>query len=307
MKKLTILMICCALMLAGCNNNGSSKSVSSEEPNSKNDDKKFFDIDKIDLESKGYENLADIAYGKIDEIEGKTTVFLTYYQNEPEISFYLAAKIMQLLDNNANLLITWDKKDYDINEEKMNKVGKDNFESIFPNDWHDVIKKSLSTGNSIEDFISKSSSDMIDKVTQKFVSKYLEDNQEKVISQKEYKIDEEKISISLKEKNDKTKINAYGHAKTEEKACLMLTVFKTSFDKLSVDEYSITIFCGELFLSYAITDGEIYISGSNKDGSLALSMPDWVVSEFTMPQEEMDSYASEMLSILKEFGGNMEQ
>lgn len=306
MKKLITLIMCCALMLSGCKNDKDSSKIVLPEKTIENNSEKVFDVDKKDLESKGYENLADIAYGKIDETEGKTTVFLTYYRNEPEKSFYLAAKIMQLLDNNVNLFITWNKKDYDINEEKMNEAGENNFESIFPNDWHDVIKKSLSNGSSIGDFVSKSSADIIDKVAEKFVSEYLEKSTLNIISQKEYEIDGEKVSVSFEEKNNKIKINTYGYTKTEEKACLMLTVFKTSFDELGVDEYSITIFCGELFLSYAMTDGEIYISGNNKDGSMTLSMPDWIVSEFTMPEEEINSYASEILSVLKEFSKNME-
>jgi len=120
MKKLIALIMCSILMLTGCKNDkASNKNVSSKET-SQNNIEKVFDVDKKGLESKGYENLADIAYGRITEIEGKITVFLAYYQNEPEISFYLLAKIMQLLDNNVNFLITWDSKDYDINEEKIN-------------------------------------------------------------------------------------------------------------------------------------------------------------------------------------------
>lgn len=298
MKKITSLIICCILILTGCGNIKISKELIDKNDNKENS----FNINKKDLELKGYKNIDDIAYGKINETKGKTTVFLIYCKNEPRISLYLATKIMQLLDNNANLLITWDGKDYDISEEKMNETAEGDFKSLFPSAWHEVIEKTLSSESGIGDFVSESLTDEINKSVESFVYDYLEKSTLSIISQKEYEIDGEKISISLEENNGKIEITVWANAKTEEKACLMLTVLKTSFDKLSTDGYNITILCGKLSVSYIMIDEEIYISGNNKDGSFTLSMPDWVVSEFSMSEEEINSYASEILMVLKDFG-----
>lgn len=123
-----------------------------------------------------------------------------------------------------------------------------------------------------------------------------------VITQKEYEIDGEKAMLSLSEKDEEININFYGRANTEEKASLMLAILLSSFKGLPVDGYSVVVWCGDLSVSYLTTDNGYLVNGTNKDGSNTLELPDWIVSEFTIPEGEMDLYTNEVLSIVQDFG-----
>lgn len=128
-----------------------------------------------------------------------------------------------------------------------------------------------------------------------------EESETNIIFQKEFLVDNQRLTLFLSEEDENLEINAWGNADTEEKATLMLVVFISAFDDLNID-YSIFIMCGEKSVLYSKSAGSIIVSGSNKDGSPTLSMPDWVVSEFTMSEEELNNYSAEILTDIKEFG-----
>lgn len=122
------------------------------------------------------------------------------------------------------------------------------------------------------------------------------------IKKKGFIVDGEELNVAIVEEDNKMRLVAFGHAKTEEKACLMLSVLKTSFDKIdTVAGYDIVVFCEKLLVTYKTTDNGFEVFGTNKDGSLAYSAPDWLVADFTMSEDEMNSYAEEILIALKEF------
>lgn len=132
------------------------------------------------------------------------------------------------------------------------------------------------------------------------------ENDTNVLFQKEYEVDGENIRISMIEKDEKLGITIFANAKDEEKACLMLTCCVTLLDEIKPDEYSIAITVGEKNVMY-FKDGEkTTMSGSNNDGSLALSAPDWLVTEFTMSEDEMNSFTGEITNTLKDFGESTE-
>lgn len=128
-----------------------------------------------------------------------------------------------------------------------------------------------------------------------------EESKTNIFFQKEFMVDNQRLTLFLSEEDENLEINAWGNADTEEKATLMLAVFKSAFDDSNID-YSIFIMCGEKSIMYLKRAGSIIVSGSNKDGSPTLSMPDWVVSEFTMPEEKFNNYSAEILTAIKEFG-----
>lgn len=128
-----------------------------------------------------------------------------------------------------------------------------------------------------------------------------EESETNIIFQKEFFVDNQKLTLFISEEEENVKISAWGNADTEEKATLMLIIFKSQFDDLNVD-YSIWVMCGEQNILYLKNGENTIISGSNKDGSMTFSMPDWVVSELTMSEEEVNNYSVEILKAIKEFG-----
>lgn len=132
------------------------------------------------------------------------------------------------------------------------------------------------------------------------------ENGENILFKKEYEIDGENISISMDEENEKLGMNIFAHAKDEEKACIMLACYITLLDDIEPDKYNLVIMVGEKSVMY-FKDGEkITISGNNKDGSLSLSAPDWIVTEFTMSEDEMNSFTDEIINTMKDFGESAE-
>lgn len=126
------------------------------------------------------------------------------------------------------------------------------------------------------------------------------------IFQKEYEVDGEKINISLDENDGKMSIDIFGNTKDEEKASIMLACFKKSLSEISIDGYSITIKTGEASVIYKESEGNNTLMGTNRDGSIAFSTPDWLVTEFTMPEEEINSFTDEIINTMEDFGESAE-
>ncbi len=126
------------------------------------------------------------------------------------------------------------------------------------------------------------------------------------IFQKEYEVDGEKINISLDENDGKMSIDIFGNTKDEEKASIMLACFKKSLSEISIDGYSITIKTGEASVIYKESEGNNTLMGTNRDGSISFSTPDWLVTEFTIPEDEMNSFTGEIINTIKDFGENAE-
>lgn len=132
------------------------------------------------------------------------------------------------------------------------------------------------------------------------------ENDTNVLFKKEYEVDGEKINISLDENDGKMSIDIFGNTKDEEKASIMLACFKKSLSDISIDGYSITIKTGEASVIYKESEGNNTLMGTNRDGSIAFSTPDWLVTEFTMPEDEMNSFTGEIINTIKDFGENAE-
>lgn len=187
-----IAMLLLCILLIGCSNTNNAN-------NTKNT--KEFSVDEKELEDNGYEKLADIAYGKIEDNGDKPKVYLVYRQQEPELAFYLMNTIMQKFELKCDFTITWNGEEYIFDDETANDFTEETFSDAFPKDWHEVIKD-VQSGIKINDFVTKSSADIIDDTVEKFVSEYLEKDQQDIILSKEYEFENGTISMSLS-KDDK--------------------------------------------------------------------------------------------------------
>lgn len=127
-----------------------------------------------------------------------------------------------------------------------------------------------------------------------------------VLFQKEYEVDGEKVNISMNGNEENIEINVFGNAKDEEKASIMLACYKKILGEISIDGYSITIKTGEASVIYNEKGEENKIMGTNKDGSIAFSAPEWIVTEFTMTEEEMNSFTDEIINTMEDFGESAE-
>lgn len=132
------------------------------------------------------------------------------------------------------------------------------------------------------------------------------ENNTNVLFQKEYEVDGEKVNISMNGNEENIEMNIFGNAKDEEKASIMLACYKKILGEISIDGYSITIKTGEASVIYTETGEENKIMGTNKDGSIAFSAPDWLVTEFTMTEEEMNSFTDEIINTMEDFGESAE-
>ncbi len=119
-----------------------------------------------------------------------------------------------------------------------------------------------------------------------------ENEEIKIIYNKDYELDGEKIKIILDENN---KVTVFGNTKTEEKASLLLTTFTT--DMYGID-YSIAVMCNDLFMT---ASSDATVSGKNKDGSIAYGAPDWYEFPEDELREELKNYKDEIKEIENDF------
>ena len=136
MKK-SLLLFCSlsifCLSLIGCSN------INTEE-------NKEFNINSEQLESDGYEKIADIAYGKIEKEEDKTTIYLTYINDNPKLAIYLMSSIMEETNYESDFVIKWNGKEYPFNDEIANKYTEDNYLDAFPSDWRESFLEAQNNG-----------------------------------------------------------------------------------------------------------------------------------------------------------------
>lgn len=126
-----------------------------------------------------------------------------------------------------------------------------------------------------------------------------------IISKKEYETDGGNMIIAILEDDGKGEFYIFGTANTEEKASIMFATILSKFDNKGdiFNRYSIHVSCESGSISYIDDKDEdnIVITGTNKDGSLSFSTPDWIITEFTMPEEEFNEYTNEIINALLDF------
>ena len=123
---------------------------------------------------------------------------------------------------------------------------------------------------------------------------------------KEYEVDGEKVNISMQETDGEISIDVFGNAKDEEKASIMFSAYGVLLNEIGIEKYNITVKTNGHGVIYTKDGDKITIMGDNKDGSFSMSAPDWVVEEFTIPEEEVKAYYEEVSNTLKDFGEQME-
>lgn len=302
MKKILMILLC-ALMLMGCGEKNTS------DENGRKTVEKEFDVDVDALEKDGYTQLSEIAYGKIEDGGSIPTVYLTYCQNSPELSFYVISAITQefFQDLSPNFIIDWNGETYKYGDNMPDDVTEEEALDYFPSEWKMVIESVLK-GGSVDSLVSKQSADIIDEDVEEFVNDYLENGTKEIISYEKYSIDGGDLTLSLSKQDEELKFEVNASAVTEDKAYLILSVFVAEFDGLSDEFYhsSITIEYGDLRAVYQqISDDNKSISGLNKDGTFTMEMPDWLdkdINNLNMPDEEIEECILELETNIKSFG-----
>lgn len=106
--------------------------------------------------------------------------------------------------------------------------------------------------------------------------------------------------------NERGGINIIGNAKDEEKASIMFSCYATLLNDIGIEKCNITIMTNGHGVIYTKYGEKTIIMGNNKDGSFCESAPDWIVTEFTMLEEEVNVYTEEITKTLKDFGESAE-
>lgn len=317
-KKLICLLLCC-MMLCGCGN--TEKNIDSAQSTT--------NVDEEKLKSEGYTDLAGIAYGKMSNDSEIQKISLIYLSDNAELSTYLYLKMIDELSNKdvfPAFSVTWEEKEYNIDAEEMNTKDFNSFISLYPEKWKDVMKKLNDEGLTIDYLVDKGSADLIDGAVEEFVSNHVKvdkiemdlntsgDTNEgngNIILSKDYEIDGEKATITFSEREGKYKISIIAKAVNEEKVSIILLQSMTIFDNLknenAVYGYDIGVSCGDLIVSYLVNGERQAVFGTNKNGDSVDKLPDWVVSEFTMSDEEAENFIQEIEECMQKFETDIEE
>lgn len=293
MKKKIFIMLMICMSLTGCN----EKNVATENNIKVEEDSEI-------LLEYGYEKISDIAYCKIDSTAEKPVCYIEYIQGSPESSFYLMGSLMEQLEYDCDFIVTWNDKQYKFND----YLEEENMEDAFPEEWKEVVENAIN-GITVDNMVAKKTADKIDEEVKKFCENNKKESKEEnekqidensIIAKKESIVDGEKILIFASEDEGDLSLGAYGSAKTEEKASLLLTTIQSTFDELKVD-YTIMISYSEFSVVYMKIGDNLLITGTNKDGTSTTSLPDWIVSEIEMSDKESGEYVIEVLTVINEF------
>lgn len=267
-------------------------------------------INQEELMEDGYKEISGIAYVKVEREEEKPSVHIAYCNDEPELAVYFMGSMMEAYDFNCDFSVFWKGKEYTFDDESCKDFTEENVIEAFPKDWKNALKKVQEGG--LGNIVSKSVADVIDSDVEDLIEIQGENDEEKeneeksLVSKKEYEIDGEKFLIAFFGDESDFEIYISAIAKTEEKAALILTTIDSLF-KESVDEYSININCMDYNVSYMKNKEKTIVTGTNKDGTASTSMPDWLPSELTMPEQEMTEYNSEIKNAIKDFFEKMDE
>lgn len=169
MKKILVILMC-AVMMVGCGGQSTSSANDGESV------EKEFDIDVDTLEQDGYVRLSGIAYGKIEGNEDNPRVRLVYYQNAPELAFYLMVSIVEGLNtgmsfNFPDFVIDWNGENYELGDNLPDDITEEEMFDYFPSEWRVVLESALK-GGGVDSLVSKQSADIIDEDVKEFVSEY---------------------------------------------------------------------------------------------------------------------------------------
>lgn len=269
------------------------------------------------------------SYVDIQQKDGKyeTKIYLDSVDaTDAERLYFTAGVIMELMDREveSGFCVITPSGEY-----KMN-AGANGFEDMgLPKEWLNFFENGENGIQSVRNNISVAFSDSFENWKKYSFDKYLDDviiveeeseteeqkeaesaseeTELNVIASEKYKVDGEDVGIMLSEKDGTLDISIMGNANSEEKASIMLATYVSELKKLTpLNSYSVCVFCDKLFVSHTKnSDGKTSTYGTNTDGSMAFSAPDWLKTEITMSESELDSYVGELLIKLVEFSDNI--
>ncbi len=283
----------------------------------------------IDIPESATNGMWENSYVDIQQENGKyqTKIYLSSVDaTEAELIYFTCEVLSDVLDREA-------ESDFYIvlpdNEYKLNLDGEEFSDMGFPKEWTESLKNSDDEWKNLLKSISVDFKNSLDAWAKYSFDKYLDEaikENEQIQSQEtseneieevetektdanliakgEYKVDGEDLTVVLYENDGNLEFYVHGNVKTEQKAGVMLADFQSYFEKLKMENYTITINFGELFISYMKTKDDLYVFGYNRDGSASLSAPDWFPSELTMSDEEFNDFVKEIDKCFDDFMKN---
>lgn len=299
MKKILMILACC-MLLCGCGNGHASeeqKNLNETEDGKENE---------VSVDLSGYEKITESVYIKNDlEAEIPTTYF-SFQDAEAALQWrtfqFFMGEITRLEFSDFLVYVDCGDGEKKYSGKEMYAVeSEEELYAMFPEEWREYFGTSISKVGDID--MSDVDSIIEEKIVKPLVEKYGEkDTEVNVISESKSEIDGEEASISLVDNDGKHNLRATAYAKSEEKACALLTCFVMQFEKLgNLDGFSVIVYCGDLYALYLKTDNGPYITGKNRDGSSSLVAPDWFVSELTMPEEQQEELYVQVAEAIKKF------
>lgn len=247
----------------------------------------------------------DNAYFELDD-SNKLTLYFTSDRIPIEECIYTVAYVVSEAEDSdieykISIVLPDGTYDVDLDAKEIDDIG-------LPEKWVKFIDENgIGDGTHlIQDMISKSTADAIENAVDEKIIKRLANTEDEtqtpnIITEKEYTIDGEELTMRIVEKDGELTMAALGNAKTEEKASLMLATLLATFNKAEINNFYISVIVGDLMVVCTPNEDGYQVSGKNKDGSFALSSPDWITSNWTMQEEEIISFSDEILEDMVDF------
>lgn len=309
MKKLLITALLAMCALAGCGgNSGKETSSNGADSNSQiSSQQTDFEIDEKKLKEEGYEDIAGIAYARIEDNEGKPIVYLVCCKNQPEQNIYIWSQIMSNIEDVSGYSIVWNSKEYFIDMTSEDIETEEGMMSLLPHGWQEIFKKMQADGKGVDGLVSKADAEDIDDAVEKFTenlennSNFTEkpendytDEKEKdnmeIIDEFKYNYDDyNRINVALEKKKDNNRLVTfiYGFYEEDNMQLMILDFVNTVTPLIDKDidiSYMSIIDSGSQSYIYTRTNGQNILNTiSDLDVE---SMPD-VSKEYVTKSLEM--------------------
>lgn len=252
----------------------------------------------------------DDVYFEFDDTN-KLTFYFTSDKLEIADCFYTVSyAVFELGKNDAeyelSIVLLDGTYELDLEAKEIDEMG-------FPDKWIEFVEESgiVDGTHTIQEMISKSAADTIEKeIDEKIVNELKDRQKEKIIAKKDYEVDGQTVSISLTEESGKQKLEFNGSANTEEKAYLLTSAFVVEMNSFDDEFYSllVNVRCDNQFVLYQSNNyGKVIIvSGTNRDGTFVMDIPDWIsdknMETLNIEPEDLESYVIEIETGIRDFG-----
>jgi outer membrane murein-binding lipoprotein Lpp len=122
-----------------------------------------------------------------------------------------------------------------------------------------------------------------------------------IIFDRTYNIgDEDTMRFAVLNKEGQISLSVFATASDADNATIMFLASAGVLKDGDLD-FSINIFYNELHMVYSMSDGKLTCVGTNTDGSMTLSAPDWINSNVNLATEANSQYYLDALKVVEQF------